>query len=209
MIEAGELDAGEKLTERRTAQILGIGRLGVREAMQRLEAEGLLRGRRERQGRYFDSLQDADPDEVLARYEVREAIEAQAARLAAKNMSKGHAAHLLDLAHRLELCWPTAGCDERAAAKMAFLEYLVTNCGNRLLTRVWRTHRLLPYAPSSQQFEEQIFGKDTGDKPNSTLIAEAIAAGDQDEAERVCRRSCRQTTEALRRTIAPTNGEDT
>ena len=201
MIEAGEFDSGRKLTERGMADTLGIGRLGVREAMHRLEAEGLLHGRHERQGRYFDSLQDADPEQVLARYEVREAIEAQAARLAARNMTGPQGEQLLALARRVETCWETDDYDQRADAKMAFLGFLVTNCGNRLLHRVWRTHRLLPYAPRSRQLEEQIMGKRKDEGAQWTLMAEAIAAGDQDKAERITRQGCRQITEALRRIL--------
>ena len=43
--------------------------------------------------------------------------------------------------------------------------------------------------------------KGTGERSPWTLMAEAIAAGDQDGAERICRQGCRQITEALRRIL--------
>lgn len=201
MIEAGKFDSGRKLTERGAAEMLGMGRLGVREAMHRLEAEGLLHGRHERQGRYFDCLEDADPEQVLERYEVREAIEAQAARLAATNMSEPQAEQFLELARRVETCLATDDYDKRSEAKMAFIGFLMANCGNRLLHRVWRTHRLLPYAPRNRQLNEQILDRKKGERTKWTLMAEAIAARDKDEAERLSREGCRQITEALRRTL--------
>jgi len=198
MIEAGQFGSGQKLTELGAAKMLGIGRTSVRQAMHRLEGEGLLKGRHERQGRYVDYFEDADPKEVVARYEVREAIEAQAARLAATNMNRQQADHLLALALRAKTCWDAGDLGGRGEAKMAFLEFLMANCGNALLHRVWRTHRLFPYALRSQQLEEQILREADGDRAKCGLLAEAIAAGDQGEAERIVRETTRQIIKAIR-----------
>ena len=78
-ILAGELKAGERLNEVRLAETYGISRSPIREALQALSGEGLVRfvaGR----GAFVGGL---TPDEVREHGELREALEAHAARLAA------------------------------------------------------------------------------------------------------------------------------
>ncbi len=137
-------------------------------------------GRHERQGRYVHYLEDADPREVLLRYEEREAIKSQAARLAARNMDHQQIERLRELVRRAEACSQMADIDGRGQAKNAFLDFILENCGNPLLYRTWRGHRLFPYLVRSQQFEDQIMSK-VGPRPkltgNERLVTEAIAPG--------------------------------
>jgi len=200
MIERGDFDGGARLTELGAVEMLGIGRTSVREAIHRLEARGLFKGRHSRRGRQIHYLEDADPHEVLLRYEARDAIQSQAARLAAKNMDEGQKQELLALARQPRTEWPAEGQDD---TKARFLDLLVANCGNPLLYRMWRTHRLAPDVPRSRQFEEEIYSRVSGDRAQygSKALAEAVAAGDEDEAERISRNGVRQITEALRLTL--------
>jgi len=203
MLEAGEFDAGRRLTELGAAEMLGIGRTSVREAIHWLEAEGLLQLRDSRRHRRIDYLEDADPEQVLARYEVREAIQPQAARLAARNMSRKQTDCLLSLARRAIARRDSSDVDDRTDAKRAFLDFLLTNCGNRSLYRIWETHHLSPYLPRDRKLEEKIVGRMNGEAAQYSVLslAEAIAAGDQDEAERISRAGIREITEALRQTF--------
>jgi len=203
MLEAGEFDAGRRLTELGAAEMLGIGRTSVREAIHWLEAEGLLQLRNFRRRRRIDYLEDADPEQVLVRYEVREAIQSQAARLAARNMNRTQIDRLLSLARRAIARRDSSDADDRSEAKRAFLDFLLANCGNRALYRIWETQHLSPYLPRDRELEEQIVGRMNGDRAQYSVLslAEAIAAGDQDEAERISRDGIRETTEALRQTL--------
>ena len=76
---SGELSPGDRLVQDTLAVRLGISRTPVREALQRMEREGTIRaaGRR---GYTVPELTRAD---VAHLYEVREAVEGQAARLVA------------------------------------------------------------------------------------------------------------------------------
>ena len=76
---SGELAPGDRLVQDTLAVRLGISRTPVREALQRMEREGTIRaaGRR---GYVVPALTRAD---VAHLYEVREAVEGQAARLVA------------------------------------------------------------------------------------------------------------------------------
>ena len=192
-----------RLTELGAVEMLGIGRTSVREAIHRLEARGLFKGRHSRRGRQIHYLEDADPYEVLLRYEAREAIQSQAARLAARNMDRSQKEELVALAQRISRGWCADGKEHLEDSKGRFLDFLVANCGNPLLHRMWRTHRLGPDMPRSRQFEEQIYAKVTGDRKQygSVVLAEAIAAGDEDESERISRQGVRQIADALRLTL--------
>ncbi len=203
MLEAGEFDSGRRLTELGAAEMLGIGRTSVREAIHWLEAEGLLQLRSSRRRRRIDYLEDADPEQVLIRYEVREAIQSQASRLAARNMSRTQAGRLLSLARQAIARRDSSDVDDRSGAKRAFLDFLVANCGNRDLYRIWKTQHLSPYLPRDRELEEQIVGRMNGNRAQYSVLslAEAIAAGDQDEAERISRDGIRRITEALRQTL--------
>ena len=209
MVEARELDSDDRLTELGVAEMLGIGRASVREAMHRLEAEGLLSGRSARQGRYVQYLEDADPKQILLRYEMREAIESCAARLAARNMDRRQVDRLMVLANDVLACIDMADDGGRGKSKVAFLDFMVANCGNPLLYQAWRQHRLFPYTVRDPDLEKQVLGE-CADPRLSTVpleLAEAIAARDQDKAENIARQTVRMVTDALRDTLTSTNAD--
>jgi DNA-binding GntR family transcriptional regulator len=76
---SGELSPGDRLVQDVLADQLGISRTPVREALQRLEREGTIRAAAGR-GYVVPQLTLAD---IAHLYEVREAVEGQAARLVA------------------------------------------------------------------------------------------------------------------------------
>jgi DNA-binding GntR family transcriptional regulator len=78
-IAEGDLAPGVQLTELGLANEFGISRTPVREAMNRLQYDGLLE--RDSRGMRVRAL---DPEEVLDIYEVRIALESAAARAAAQ-----------------------------------------------------------------------------------------------------------------------------
>jgi len=80
-ILAGEVQPGERLLETHLARSLGVSRIPVREAIRKLEREGLVVAF-PRRGVYASSLSVRDVDEV---YTVRAVLEGLAARLAAEH----------------------------------------------------------------------------------------------------------------------------
>jgi DNA-binding GntR family transcriptional regulator len=80
-ILAGEIKPGQRLLETRLAQSLGVSRIPVREAIRKLEREGLIVAF-PRRGVYASSLSARDVDEV---YAVRAVLEGLAARLASEH----------------------------------------------------------------------------------------------------------------------------
>jgi DNA-binding GntR family transcriptional regulator len=89
-ILAGEIRPGERLLEVRLAASLGVSRVPVREAIRKLERDGLVVAF-PRRGVYASSLSPRDVDEV---YAVRAVLEGLAARLAAEQRGEAHLARL-------------------------------------------------------------------------------------------------------------------
>src|SRR5216683_7015375 len=83
LVIAGRLTAGQHLVETELARQLGVSRQPVREALHRLEAEGWV-DLRPNQGAFVHIPTDREVDELL---DVRELLEVQMARLAARSAS--------------------------------------------------------------------------------------------------------------------------
>jgi DNA-binding GntR family transcriptional regulator len=94
-IISGKLSPGEKLNEPRLAEQFKVSRGPLREAIRRLESMHLVTTI-PHQGATVATL---DIDSIMELYEVREALEGQAAALAAKNLSDDNLSKLRDLLH--------------------------------------------------------------------------------------------------------------
>ena len=82
-IDIGTYRPGERLVESELAERFGVSRTPVREALQRLETQGLLR----RDGRSL-IVASLDHNQMAELYEVRAELEGLAARLAAKHAGR-------------------------------------------------------------------------------------------------------------------------
>lgn len=87
-----ELAPGARITETELAEIFGISRTPVREALHRLENEGLI-SIRPKQGCF---VRDVDIHQISNYYDVRIALEVMAVELACKNMPDEVIAQLSD-----------------------------------------------------------------------------------------------------------------
>lgn len=81
-IVSGALRPNEALVEADLAEKLGVSRTPVRESMQRLASDGLIVSHRRRWVVY-----EHKPREIVELYEIRAALEGQAARLAAQRIT--------------------------------------------------------------------------------------------------------------------------
>jgi DNA-binding GntR family transcriptional regulator len=84
-IVQGDLDPGSRVVESRLAEALGISRTPVREAIHKLEREGLLR-QHPRRGFFVEGLGRDDIEETFG---IRSVLESYAARLAAVRHEDG------------------------------------------------------------------------------------------------------------------------
>lgn len=95
-IEAGELKAGQRVMEVEIADWLEVSRTPVREALRRLESEGML-AMEPRHGLVVASI---SRDAMLELYVMREVLEGTAARLCARNASDIEVMELQELVKR-------------------------------------------------------------------------------------------------------------
>ncbi len=127
----GMFTAGQKLIEKDLCVLLGVSRPLLREALQRLDAEGLITNVPHK-GPVVTSLSWQDASEI---YEVRKALEALAAEGFALHASE---AKMLDLRESLtqlkrQAAQPTQGLLQ---AKNRFYEILLEGCANKVIANV-------------------------------------------------------------------------
>ena len=203
LLRNGEFAHGERLTEAKVARKLELGRGPARESLLRLEAEGLLRGNGPYGGKFVQYIEYQEAEKVIERYELREIIEGHAARLAAKNMNAYQVTELERLAEELIKTSHDLGDGDRKRRRevgLAFHHYLVANCGNKLLLKIYEMHQLAPVGPQSQDAAEEairnVGGVSTAEHLNG--LCRAIRSRKGDEAEACIRRRIRAVTEQMR-----------
>lgn len=174
-IVVGQLVPGDRLIQEKLAEDLDISRTPVREALLRLEQEGVVI----HSGRRGFIVRDISEQEIRDVYQAREAIEGYAARVAAKTRTSE------DLTRLEFLSQPTTLDTVEAAfrANEGLHRAIVEATGNRYLVElfnsVWtRSVGLRLYADI---FAQASFPPDIAD--DHTPVLEALAAGDGAAAE--------------------------
>jgi len=97
-IATGKLTPGEKISESRLAEDLGISRTPLREAIQTLEAEGFLKVM-PRKGAVVSEYSKKDIEDI---YEIKATLEGLAARLATANITGEDLKHLEEINEQLK-----------------------------------------------------------------------------------------------------------
>ena len=132
-ILANRLPAGTELQETALAGQLGVSRGPVREAIGRLAAEGLVVVRPRRGA----VVRELSKDDFLEAYQVREALEVMAARLAAYRLREDGLARLEQLTASMEQHAEREEVDAFFEANAAFHASLVEAAGNRRLRELY------------------------------------------------------------------------
>jgi DNA-binding GntR family transcriptional regulator len=128
----GSYPPGSSLRELRIAKEFGVSQATVREALQRLQAKGLVT----RQANIGTTVTRLTPQEVRERVQLRVMLEVQAAGLATGRMTE---AEYKELGHRLQaLSSAVAGDDyyEAVQADLEFHRYIWRCSGNSTLAMV-------------------------------------------------------------------------
>jgi DNA-binding GntR family transcriptional regulator len=128
MVVSGALGAGDRINEAELAAQLGISRGPLREAIQRLGAEGFVDFRQNR-GAFVRTISLSD---VRHMYELREIIEVAAARFAAARATDDGIAQLRDLLDAAGGALRT-GTTGAYPAGFDFHELVLSLCGNPYL----------------------------------------------------------------------------
>ena len=135
-ILADHLLPGTELSEVALSKELAISRGPIREAMGRLSAEGLITMRPRRRA----EVRSLTPQELIDAYQVREALEVMAVRLAIPRVTEPDLARLDQLMERMAGHISDGAVREFFAANVSFHELLCELSGNPKLQEVH--HRL-------------------------------------------------------------------
>ena len=177
---------GEALSEAVLAQELGMSRTPIREALKRLEQEGLVTSV-PKKGFFVDSMSPADLSEV---YDMREVIEGLAARLLARRVTPEQADILKDLAAAADA--PSSTINDEAA----FHSAVVDMCGNHRVVEAVRVFCLHVFTYDERMHrltssrEAHIAGEGRATDAHCVLV-EKIISGSAAEAEELARKHVR------------------
>jgi DNA-binding GntR family transcriptional regulator len=181
LITGGRLAPHDRLHQTGLAEALGVSRTPVREALLRLEQEGLaysLPGR----GLF---VKGATAKDVTDLYEVRLILEPQAARLACQRSSPQDLAEFSRSLRRLKA--PGPGLVAAFRANREFHLTLVRPCGNAMLVRVldnvWDQKAALPGFAEYTKVSEL----DTQMHTEHEELARAFVDGQADRVEKLVR----------------------
>jgi DNA-binding GntR family transcriptional regulator len=179
-IDAGEYPPGARLIETELAERFGVSRTPVRQALSRLEAQGVA-ARDARGGLAVAAL---DYDQLGELYEVREMAEALAARLAARHASPTE----IDLLHELVEADRARADDAAALARSnrTFHHQLHRASHNRYLIDTLAAMRRSLSLLSGTTLAAPGRGPESVDE-HAAIVA-AVASRDEDAAEAAARR---------------------
>ncbi|MGE0714165.1 MAG: GntR family transcriptional regulator [Alphaproteobacteria bacterium] len=197
-ILAGELAPGAALRQEEIAQRLAISRLPVREALARLESEGLV-VLRPRRG-YV--VADLDPEDIVDLFDIRAMLEERAGRLATERRGPEDVAALEAILADIDRIGRSGDLDVAAFAErnQAFHERLFAPCGRRRLLRLLFTLR--DQVEGYARMSAAVAGTLGQAQAEHRAILVAFAAGDGLTVGRLCRRHVEGIGARLAKAIA-------
>ena len=125
-----KLKPGSMVTEKHLIELSGHGRTPVREAIQKLEWQGLI-AVRPRAGLQITAIRPGDHAEVMA---TRRQLEPLAADLVARHAGDGHRERLVACAQAMTACSIHSDMEGFLVADKTFDEIMEEACPNRFLT---------------------------------------------------------------------------
>jgi DNA-binding GntR family transcriptional regulator len=194
LIASGSLRPGQHLVESDLAELLGVSRQPIREALQRLQVDGWVE-LRPAHGAFVHVPTEQEVAQLLG---VRSVLEAYSARGAAEQATPPDVARLRELYEAGIVA--LAAADDRALtqANADFHQALVQISGNKvlaeLISQVERRVRWY-YTPIARPRGTEAWNE-------HAVLIDAIAAGNVERAERLMLRHTERTTEFYRTEIA-------
>lgn len=132
LILTGKISPGMRLMEEELAEDMGVSRTPIREAIRKLEKEGLITIE-PRRGAYVSQISTKDMVEIL---EVRQNMEGLAAELAAQRMTDEDKEKLREIAKNYESAVAAGDMAEMIRCDTAFHHIIVEATQNRILIQM-------------------------------------------------------------------------
>ncbi|MBI4317550.1 MAG: GntR family transcriptional regulator [Chloroflexi bacterium] len=191
MILAGDLAPGEHLPQDKLATELGVSRTPLREALLKLQEEGLVR----LSGSRGVKVAKPDKEELLELYEVREALDGLAAKLAASRITADGRARLGTVIEKMGELVASPEPHQWLMLNLQFHDCIVEASSNRVLKQLSShlssrmTVTLLIDTPGqlARSYEEH------------SKVCQAVLAGDVEGAEAAAKAHIAANREAIRR----------
>jgi GntR family transcriptional repressor for pyruvate dehydrogenase complex len=208
-IRSGRLGEGDRLpTEVQLVEQLGVSRTVVREAVSRLRSTGLVEPRQGSgvfvkaagaQPLSFEPAMTATKGRVLQIAEVRRALEAEAAALAAVRHTPEDLAAIWAAAERLDAAVAAGG--DGVAEDLAFHLSIAEATGNPFMIATLRYLSQFMFSAISVTRANEARRKDFADDVQAEHVAviEAIASGDAETAREVARQHMANAASRLER----------
>ncbi|HEY6277158.1 MAG TPA: GntR family transcriptional regulator [Streptosporangiaceae bacterium] len=198
LVVEGRLQPGQHLVETELARQLGVSRQPVREALHRLEAEGWV-DLRPNQGAFVHVPTDQEVDELL---DVRELLEMETVRLAAKAATADQLARLREICHEGQAAVEAGDTLRFVAVNNQFHAELARVAGNAVLAelaeivgrRVRWYYRLVAPLRGHESCAEHMD------------MVTALEAGDAQRASSIARKHTERTRTAYHRPARLTRG---
>ena len=173
-ILAGGFRQGEHLVEARIAEQLNVSRGPVREALKLLRAEGLVE-EEPRRGTFVARLDGADVREI---YQVRAAVEGQAAKILASSRPAAELEEMRSFAAAIDRAIAAGDVAEVSRADLAFHEALCRLSGNARLAEVF--NRYVPVLRGLLRLDERVYCVARRDRPPAPSAPGRDRAGRRD-----------------------------
>ena len=180
-ILGGYYKYGDRLIEAALAAELKVSRTPIREALRKLELEGLV-AYRSRRGAVVVVPSVEDMEEI---YAVRGMLEGLAARLCAQVFGEAERASLRELLEQMNQAYLARDWPRASALHTAFNDFIYKGARNRRLYDI--VSRLHEYTERSQMLSIQREGRVQEIVQEHVAIVEAICSGQPDLAEAAAR----------------------
>ncbi|WP_185961522.1 GntR family transcriptional regulator [Telmatospirillum sp. J64-1] len=192
MVISGELPAGAQLQERRLADLMDMSRTPVREALNKLESDGIV----ERAHGRLLQVRDIPVREIIEVLHIRRVLEGEGARLAASRMN---AATIDRLRRSLQELQREAEPESENHWRVDddFHNSIAAATGNAMLMQMVQNLRLKTRIFNTRQLPER---RDPGAQEHLTIL-DAIADHDETKARKAMERHIENVKHAILRKL--------
>jgi DNA-binding GntR family transcriptional regulator len=170
------------LTELALAEMFGVSRSPIRDALKALEKDGLVE-RKKKKGVYLKAPTLA---EIIEIHDIRSVLEGFAARLACEQLTDDQLAELQRHAETFEAAQRDGDVGRARVADTAFHRIIVEASGSGLLMRILKNFQLLRRAFAMRQSSEA-FSRVRTDRYPHARIVRTLAERDPDACEQAMR----------------------
>lgn len=175
-ILVGEIAPGTRMMEVELADVMGVSRTPVREAIRKLEKEGLVTIE-PRKGAYASNISIKDMVDVL---EVRQGLEAMASAIASGRITEEQKEELLAVIAKYRVAVEEGNIEEMIKYDEAFHSKIVSISGNKTLMQVFSTVQELALRFRYIYYDD--FNRYESMPKEHQMIEEAIISGDAETA---------------------------